>query len=77
MYEAGDVQIVPQPAPSRLHSSVAASDAWKVKPAFADVEGCAGPESIVVVGAVRSNVTARVVPQLDVLPAVSADCASQ
>jgi hypothetical protein len=60
-----------------LHSNVDDSEAENAKLAFGEVDGAGGLLVIVVVGAVRSNVTHRGELQAETLPAVSCARASQ
>ena len=68
---------VAQPAPSRLHSNVDDSEAENAKLALAEVDGVGGLLVIVVVGAVRSNVTHRDELQAETFPATSCARACQ
>lgn len=71
VYAFGDVQ-APYPVPSRSHSNVAvASGDEKVKEAEVEFVGEAGPEAIVVSGAVRSIVQVEAAGVASRLPAGS------
>ena len=58
-------------APSRLHSKLAGSVAEKVKLAVVSAVGSAGPDMIVVSGAVRSTVQLKLAGDPSVFPAAS------